>query len=374
MKKKILFLTIGSYVGGLEIVTLHLIRKLKAEGHELKCLVTGWNDGRFIRELEELGVPYETVKLGWLYLRKPLWTLDSLVHLPGAYLKCRRILREFRPDVLHYCNFYSVILLYPLLKRWRGVYPLHEEYEPNRKNRIIFKIMNKRVDVFIAISEYIRQALIRLDVPKEKISLVYNGVPPVPHRRLKPEEEKLVFAIIGAVAPWKGHDTLVDAVDLLKGARRRPFVVKVFGNDKNAYAEELRKKIAAKGLDPWFEWEGFVREQQAIYEKVDVVVVPSTCNEACPLATLEAMMWGKNLIGSDRGAIPELVTDRTTGLVFAAEDPNQLKECLQLYLDRDAATAPLAGQAYERAMQTFTEDRMTAGYSEIYSRLAPKKV
>ena len=54
MKKKILFLTIGSYVGGLEIVTLHLIRQLKAEGHELKCLVTGWNDGAFIRELEKI--------------------------------------------------------------------------------------------------------------------------------------------------------------------------------------------------------------------------------------------------------------------------------------------------------------------------------
>ena len=53
MKKKILFLTIGSYVGGMEIVTLHLIRRLKTEGHEVKCLVTGWNDGRFIKELEE---------------------------------------------------------------------------------------------------------------------------------------------------------------------------------------------------------------------------------------------------------------------------------------------------------------------------------
>jgi len=372
MKKKILFLTIGSYVGGMEIVTLHLIRKLKAEGHELKCLVTGWNDGKFIRELEEAGISYETVKLGWIYIRKPLWTLDSLVHLPSAYLKCRRVLREFQPDVIHYCNFYSVILLYPLLKGRPGVYPLHEEHEPTRKNLNIFRILNRRVNVFIAVSEYIRQVLIRLGIPNEKISLAYNGVPPVPHPQPKPEGEKLVFGIIGAVAAWKGHDTLVDAVFLLKDAQR-PFVVKIFGNDKNAYADELRKKISAKGLDSWFEWEGFVRDQQAIYDRLDVVVVPSICNEAFSLTTLEAMMWEKRLIVSDRGAIPELATNRKTGLVFAAEDPNQLKECLQMYLERDPVTATLAGHAYERAMQTFTDDRMTAAYDQIYSRLAPAR-
>ncbi|HLZ89587.1 MAG TPA: glycosyltransferase [Puia sp.] len=368
MKKRILFFAGGAYISGLEIVTLHLIRKLKSEGHELKCVINGWNDGMFIRELEKVGVPYEEAKLGWLYFRKPLWTLDSLVHLPKAYFKSRRIIREFDPDVIHYCNYATVILLYPLLRNRPGVYNLQEPHEPNRKNLTIYRLLNKRVNVFTGVSEYIGGVLTRLGIPKQKISLVYNGVPPIPDPPVKPEEEKLVFGIIGQVASWKGHETLIEAIHLLQGASR-PFVVKIFGNDKNAYAEELRKKIAEKKISAYFEWEGFVREQKAIYDKVDVVVVPSLSQEPCSLTIIESMMYGKRLIVSDRGGNPELVEHRRTGLIFPAEDARQLMECLRLYLEKDAGTASIPAQAHDRAMHCFTDDRMTAVYTEIYSKL-----
>ena len=131
----------------------------------------------------------------------------------------------------------------------------------------------------------------------------------------------------------------------------------------------MKTKIAGYGLEAFFEWEGFVREQQAIYDKVDVVVVPSICNEAFSLTTLEAMMQEKKLIVSNRGAIPELVTDRKTGLIFTAEDPSQLMECMRLYLDRDAVTTEFARLGFEKAMQAFTDDRMAAAYTGIYSSL-----
>ena len=47
MIKKILFFTGGSYVAGLEIVTLQLIKGLKDRGFDVRCVVNGWNDGDF---------------------------------------------------------------------------------------------------------------------------------------------------------------------------------------------------------------------------------------------------------------------------------------------------------------------------------------
>lgn len=50
--------------------------------------------------------------------------------------------------------------------------------------------------------------------------------------------------------------------------------------------------------------------------------------EAFGLVAIEAMKYGKPVIASDRGALPELVKDGVNGYVFAFETPNQLTEIL----------------------------------------------
>ena len=157
MGKRVLVLIGGSYISGLEVATLHLIGELKRAGHSVRCIVNGWNDGMIIKELQKMEVPFDEAKLGWLYLMKPRWTIDSLIHLPGAYFKCRKILKEFDPDIVHLCNYASVILLAPLLKNRRPAYITSEEpHEPNRKNLFIYQLLNRRVRIFTAVSRLYR--------------------------------------------------------------------------------------------------------------------------------------------------------------------------------------------------------------------------
>ena len=366
-RKKILVFIGGAYVSGLEIVTLHLIRELKREGNSVRCIVNGWNDGMIIKELQKMEVPFDEAKLGWLYLTKPRWTIDSLIHLPGAYLKCRKVLREFNPDIVHFCNYASVILLAPLLKKAACVYNLQEPHEPNRKNLFIYRLLNKRIRIFTAVSRYIEQVLLDLHIPKDKIRLIYNGVPVIERPPGRTPGDIFVFGIIGQVVPWKGHTTLVDAVHLLKGPAGRPFLVKIFGNDTTEYAAALRNHMREAGTEAFFSWEGFVREQDSIYGQVDAVIVPSLSEEPCSLTILESMMRGKPLIVSDRGGNPELIENKKTGLVFKADDPAQLADCISLFLERAASTLPMGEKAHEKALDSFTDYKMATVYSAIYA-------
>ena len=365
---KCLFIVGGAYVSGLEVVTLHLMRKLKEEGQEVRCIVNGWNDGMFINELKKIGVPYEDVKLGWFYLRKPLWTLDCLVHLPGALLKCRRVLREFNPDICHFINYAAVILLYPILKNEICVYNLQEPHEPSRKNLLVYRMLCKRISIFTAVSKHIEKVLLNLGVPGDRIRLVYNGVPVILQPLPKKRGANTVLGIIGQVASWKGHETLIEAVGLLKGGPS--FRVKIFGNDKTTYAEELKKKIADSATETFFSWEGFVKDQDSIYDQVDIVVVPSLSQEPCSLTILESMMRGKLLIVSDRGGNPELIKDGETGLVFVADDPVRLAEKIRQFLENAPPTLLIGSRAHETALRDFTVDKMTSAYKEIYSDIA----
>lgn len=371
-KKKILVFISASYVSGLEVVTLNLIRQLKAKGHDVRCVVNGWNDGVFKKKLDENKIPWYEVKLGWLYVTKPWWTLDTLAHWPRAYGHCRKILRDFDPDVCHFCTYANVIMLYPLLKGRKSVYNLQETHEPSKKDLWIYGKLNRRIDIFTAVSGHIVKVLRNLHIPAEKIRLVYNGVPvpPVLPARSLTAGRTPVLGIIGQVASWKGHETLVDAVGILAGSgNAADFVVAVFGNDKNDFAASLKSRITREGLEKHFAWKGFLPDQAAIYDQVDIVVVPSLSEEPCSLTVLESMMQRKALIVSDRGGNPELVDHEDNGLIFAAEDADQLAACISLLLQNPDRAAAMAERAGVKARKSFTESNMTDIYISTYTEL-----
>ncbi|MDB5594723.1 MAG: glycosyltransferase family 1 protein, partial [Hyphomicrobiales bacterium] len=107
---RVLFFAGGSYVGGMEAVTLTLMKSLIEAGHPAAAVVSGWNDGVYPGQLAQAGVPYREIKLGRLYRSKPLWTLDSIVNFPMAAIALRRFVREFQPDVLVHVDIHMALV------------------------------------------------------------------------------------------------------------------------------------------------------------------------------------------------------------------------------------------------------------------------
>ena len=66
----------------------------------------------------------------------------------------------------------------------------------------------------------------------------------------------------------------------------------------------------------------------AYYEACDAVIMPSRW-EAFGLVAIEAMKYGKPVIVSNRGALPELVQDGMNGWVFNMGDKSDLVSVLQ---------------------------------------------
>lgn len=365
---KILFIVGASYVSGLEIISLHLIRALKENGYEVRVLVNGWNDGVFKESLSKLNVPFYEVKLGWIYLTKPAWTLDTLLHWPSAFASFRKILRDFGPDICHFSNYSAPIMLFPLLKKRKSLYSLHESHLPSRSHLIIYKLLNKRMQVFTAVSGHISKVLLRLGIPESKIRLIYNGLPAAAEgkREIRPTT---FIGIIGQVAQWKGHDTLLEAVEKLAAAGRTNLKVYIYGNDTNEYAKNLKTRIRLKNLEEYFVWVGFVKDQDAIYEQLDIVVVPSLSEEPCSLTILEAMMRGKGVIASDRGGNIELVNDGVNGMIFRAGDANDLADLMERLLKNNDLITELGRKARERALTEFTVRRMTNEFITVYEAI-----
>ncbi|MBL0358822.1 MAG: glycosyltransferase family 4 protein [Chitinophagaceae bacterium] len=372
--KKILFFCGGAYISGMEVVTLHLMQGLKEKGYEVRCVFSGWNDGNFKKKLDEIGVVNYEIKIGWIYIRKLWWTIDTLVHYPKAYFACRKIIRDFDPDICQFCNFSMSIMLRNLIGP-KSVYNLQETHHANLKNKFIFRLLNKKISIFTAVSNHIVKVLKDLEIPGEKIELVYNGIPPVAsgnHTTSLSPKAVLNFAIIGQVAPWKGHLILVEAVEKLKQRGISNFKVLVYGNDATDFGAALKKVIQANAAEMHFEWKGFVNNQEDVYADCDIVIVPSLSGEPCSLTIIESMSRGKAVIVSNRGGNPELVQDKINGMVFNATDPSQLADCMAYMISNREQIDVFGKSAKEKAAVEYTYLNMTQRYINLYEDLKRK--
>ena len=274
------------------------MKELRAHNHEVYCVNSSWNNGEFGRLINEAEIPAKELPLG--FISKTLsWsairmTLDQLQRVPSLWWNYRKLLRAFKPQVVVHSNFHHLILLWPLLSGTTNVFHVHDSFQPTRFYRVVLKLLEMRLRLFIGVSKFVAQSLVDLGMPRTKVAHVLNGIAEVhPSDKLKPlaagRHDPLRIGIIGQVGQWKGHDLLVDALQLLKSRGDR-FVCRIFGDGDPIYSAALKDKIIGSGLSYEMEWKGFVIDKNSIYSSIDLCVVPSRALEPFGMVAAEASL------------------------------------------------------------------------------------
>src|ERR1035437_1250500 len=156
--KKLLVIAAGSYIFGTEKITLDVIEGLKNKGHDITTIISGWGDNKFPQALNKIGIKYYKLKLGWYYLSKIKWSLDSLVHYPSAFLKFFSIRKQFINHIVYTISFRQIILLWPFFKK-NIIYHVHDSHSSSKQSRFFFKMIDKKVIKYIAVSNFIKNDL-----------------------------------------------------------------------------------------------------------------------------------------------------------------------------------------------------------------------
>ena len=340
----------GSYVSGMEIVELAVMRGLAARGHRVHALVNGWNDGDFIARLELAGIPYTEAFVGKLTVRRPRWMLDTLRFLPGARRTVRRLMRDLRPDLVMASNRDAVLLLSGLFGDTEVVYRVHEPLSETWTRRI-----GRRATRFITVSDFIRSLLISNGLAPDRVVTAQNGVEAA--APVRPSNEPPVIGICGQVGAWKGHDDLFDAAGRL-GARGIPFELRVYGRGDDDYVTLLKARAEADEVSKSVRWMGFERDIERMYADLDILAVPSRSNDPFPTTVLEAGGREIPVVGTRRGGIPEMIEDGMTGLLVRPEDPVALADALQSLLQDPDRRRAMGVSARRRIEARFLTEHM----------------
>jgi len=208
----------------------------------------------------------------------------------------------------------------------------------------------RRADAVIVISKYgAGQAQTRLGVAADRIAICPPGAPPWPRRKAPPSDGPIVC--IASSEPRKNVVGLLDAYEQLVRTMPNAPALVLAGRPPDQ-SSPILSQLKRPALEGKARHVGYVSDSERLrlYEQASLVVVPSL-DEGFGMTALEAMTVGVPVVASNRGALPEVVSD--AGLLVDPSTNGSLADAMGRML-RDRALAERSVEAGFRRAALFT--------------------
>ncbi|CAK1924881.1 glycosyltransferase family 4 protein [Vibrio crassostreae] len=191
------------------------------------------------------------------------------------------------------------------------------------------------LDVIVSPSQFLAN-IIRRKLPNNRIEVIVNGI----NENVDQQDvaDHRYFLYLGRLSQEKGVATMVAAYEL----SNQSIPLKIAGT--GPLADSL------SGKQSKVEWLGFKTgpDLHLLIKQASAVIVPSECYENCSMSVLEAMSYGKPIIGANIGGIPEQVRDGKEGRLFEAGNAHDLANVMDEFAIRPELTKYYGEQARQR--------------------------
>ncbi len=205
----------------------------------------------------------------------------------------------------------------------------------------VYKDLFLKGDLFLAISEFFKEKIIRLGCPKDKIAIHRLGTDLELFQycpRGKDIREPAKLLTVGRLAEKKGHEYAIKAVaGLIKKGRRINYIIAGDGPLKEA----LSSLVSQEGISKYVAFIGPCTRDKIIglYNEADIFILPSVTStagdtEGVPVVLMEAQASGCPVISTFHSGIPEVVIDGESGFLVPERDIETLSEKLEYLLVR----------------------------------------
>jgi len=316
-----------------------------------RTLVVAPAGSPLVRRAERAGLPTYRLTL------RGEWDLRSAREL-------RAVAREWGANIVHAhdARSHSIIRLAMLGKRkTRLVVTRRVAFTP-KQVRLKYR---HGIDAFIAISNAVRQVMVRAGVPAERIEVVYSGLPaPQVKRPRNWRRERgwptttVVCGIVGAMTQEKGLDLVGGIARRLPGeVFRRTRLVLLGGKGKGSTSFS-----GVEGFDA-----GFVEEIHDAVAGLDVLWHPAK-SEGLGTSVIDAMALGIPPIAFAVGGLPEVIEDGKSGLLVPPGDIQAFARAAAELITNETLRAKLGEGARLRARE-FDAKRMIERTAEVYQRV-----
>lgn len=233
-----------------------------------------------------------------------------------------------------------------------------------RLRRISTPLLEHHLSAVVGVSQYILDRHLALgrftDIPIKRV--IHNGRDPqmllASTTLVRTPGKGVRFGYIGRISEIKGIDRLIDA---FKSASIENSELWIAGTGPDALVQELKQRSNTSNIH----WLGY-KNASDFYHEVDVVVVPSVCNETFSGVVYEAQSLGKIVLGSARGGTPEMITHGVSGLLFDPDHPEELIDAICKVAHSDDLRKQLSAGGKLASEKLMDVSRLTEDYEHLY--------
>ena len=341
------------HAGGSRVYYNNLYQQLADHGHAVTVLTTkvkraaefdrAWNGSyRIVRRFEPTGS----------------WKYYQVSNVIGPLLQTLSAVLRLRPQMLHACDIYPQGVVALLLKTIMGIpyiaFSHGEEItqmDRHRGERMLRNAVYRHASAIVAASEYAVAQLIRIGIPRDRITKINPGVncarftPGAPSPAVMTMyglEGRRVLLTVARLVPRKGHASVLKAVArILPDMPDLRYVIAGTGPEES----NLRRLVSELGIESAVRFAGYVEDDLLpdLYRAADVFVMPNSENEGdvegFGMVFLEANAASKPVIAGRSGGTAESVEEDVTGFRIVPDDVDGLASLIgQLIADVDLRT------------------------------------
>lgn len=248
-----------------------------------------------------------------------------------------------------------------------------------QRNKEIYKRLFDIGELFLPVSNSIRNTLIENGCRDDKIKVLYSGIDVAdfnPSNLPAPQDGVVHVATVGRLTGKKGIIYGLRAVQkvLQAGYGMRYTIV-----GEGMLRPELEDFIAQNNLSEYVVLAGWKSNAEVLdlLKNIHILIAPSITTddgdqEGIPNILKEAMAMGKPVIATDHSGIPELVEDGTSGFIVPERDVGALADRL-VYLINHPEKWPDFGQAGRARIENDYDinklsRRLVSYYDEVLSK------
>ncbi len=300
-------------------------------------------------------------------------------------LRVARIMRAFRPDVVH-THMAKAGLLGRVAARLAGVPIVVHTFHGNvlrgyfgpvrsRFFLALERILARASTRIIAISPLQMAELRELGVGSErKLIEIPLGVElrpflDPPRGRLRAElgldTDVPLVGIVGRLVPIKRVDLFVEAMAILATKVRR-IRFAIVGDGESA--PSIRALVRERGLDDRSSFLGWRADLAAIYGDLDVLVITSD-SEGTPVSVIEALAAARPVVGTAVGGVPDLLSGGA-GILVPPRDPRAVADAVERLIASPDRAAALGATGRARAFPAYDISTLVERIERLYLELA----
>lgn len=362
---KVLFAITKGNWGGAQKYVYDLATEAKNKGFTVGVIYG--TRGPLTQKLDEFGI--ETIPL-------PETGRDvRLLRDFQALVAFVRILRKYRPDVLH-LNSSKIGGIGALAGRIarvpKIVFTAHgwafNENRPTWQKKIIWLTHYLTVllcHTTICVSEAMRRDAKKMHAVQNRFVVIHNGIRATSLLSRKEAREKLLPAVtsshvwIGTIAelhPTKNLNVLIRAFSKIPH-RAESLALIIMGEGESRIELETLAKELHIAEKVWFL--GHIPNASEYLPALDIFTLPSR-SEGLAYVLLEAGLASLPVIATRVGGIPEVIQNTVTGLLVPPGEPTPLKEALVKILDDRELGSALGAALHERVVSDFSLEEMVS--------------